>query len=156
MRRIDPATGTVEIDGVRHPLRDTRFPTVDWADPCRLSDAEARCVGELVAAFTQSRALWHHMAFVVSHGQMSLRRDLCAIFHGCVPVDGRGEPLALVVDGEPRCGKPLFDAIEIVVQRAFRKGAAGVAELDRDLVFYLWTGPLSPCFGKDRMATFET
>jgi fructose-1,6-bisphosphatase-3 len=23
-------------------------------------------------------------------------------------------------------------------------------------VFYLWTGPLSPCFGKDKMATFET
>jgi fructose-1,6-bisphosphatase III len=22
-------------------------------------------------------------------------------------------------------------------------------------VFYLWTGPLSPCFGKDKMATFE-
>src|SRR5262249_14595108 len=43
-----------------------------------------------------------------------------------------------------------------VVQRAFRKGAAAVSELDRDLLFYLWTGPLSPCFGKDRMATFET
>jgi fructose-1,6-bisphosphatase-3 len=61
-----------------------------------------------------------------------------------------------VVDGEPRRGKALFDAIEVVVQRAFRNGAAEVAELDRDLVFYLWTGPLSPCFGKDRMATFET
>ena len=23
-------------------------------------------------------------------------------------------------------------------------------------MFYLWIGPLSPCFGKDRMATFET
>jgi fructose-1,6-bisphosphatase-3 len=87
---------------------------------------------------------------------MSLRRDLCAIFHGCVPVDERGEPLAFVIDGEPRRGKPLFDAIEVVVQRAFRKGPAEVAELDRDVIFYLWTGPLSPCFGKDRMATFET
>src|SRR6185295_8446293 len=57
---------------------------------------------------------------------------------------------------EPRRGKALFDAIEVVVQRAFRKGAEGVAETDRDLVFYLWTGPLSPCFGKDRMTTFET
>jgi fructose-1,6-bisphosphatase-3 len=24
------------------------------------------------------------------------------------------------------------------------------------MLYYLWTGPLSPCFGKDRMATFET
>lgn len=156
LRRIDPAAGTVDIDGVRHPLRDTRFPTVDWADPCRLSGGEARCLAELGEAFLHSRALARQMAFVVSHGHMSLRRDRCAIFHGCVPVDARGEPLALVVDGEPRRGKPLFDAIEVVVQRAFRRGAAQVAELDRDLVFYLWTGPLSPCFGKDRMATFET
>lgn len=156
LRRIDPAAGTVDIDGVRYPLRDTRFPTVDWADPCKPSAAEARCLAELTAAFTASRTLWSQMHYVVSHGQMSLRRDLCAIFHGCVPVDDRGELLAMVVDGEPRRGKALMDAIERVVQRAFRQGAAGCAEADRDLIFYLWTGPLSPCFGKDRMATFET
>jgi fructose-1,6-bisphosphatase-3 len=155
LRRIDPAAGTVDIDGRRYPLRDTRFPTIDWAEPCRLTDGEARCLAELTHGFVASRTLATQMAFVVSRGQMALRRDLCAIFHGCVPVDDRGEPLALVVDGEPRRGKALFDAIEVVVQRAFRKGAAA-AELDRDLVFYLWTGPLSPCFGKDRMATFET
>jgi fructose-1,6-bisphosphatase-3 len=155
LRRIDPAAGTVDIDGRRYPLRDTRFPTIDWAEPCRLTDGEARCLAELTRGFVTSRTLATQMAFVVSRGQMALRRDLCAIFHGCVPVDDRGEPLALVVDGEPRRGKALFDAIEVVVQRAFRKGAAA-AELDRDLVFYLWTGPLSPCFGKDRMATFET
>jgi fructose-1,6-bisphosphatase-3 len=76
-----------------------------------------------------------------------------------VPVDERGDPLAFVIDGEPRRGKPLFDAIEVVVQRAFRRGPAapaGMSELDRDLIFCLWTGPVSPCFGKDRMATFET
>ncbi|TMQ13604.1 MAG: fructose-1,6-bisphosphatase [Deltaproteobacteria bacterium] len=155
LRRIDPAAGTVDIDGRRYPLRDTHFPTIDWADPHRLSDGEARCLAELTGSFTASRTLVSQMAFVVSHGQMSLRRDLCAIFHGCVPVDARGELLAMVIDGEPRRGKALFDAIEVVVQRAFRKGPAA-AELDRDLIFYLWTGPLSPCFGKDRMATFET
>jgi fructose-1,6-bisphosphatase-3 len=156
LRRIDPATGTVDIDGARYPLRDTRFPTVDWRDPTRLSDGEARCLAELTRGFTDSRTLWQQMLFVVSRGQMSLRRDLCAIFHGCVPVDTGGEPLAFPVDGEPRRGKALFDALEVVVQRAFRKGADAVSELDRDLLFYLWTGPLSPCFGKDRMATFET
>ena len=156
LRRIDPAAGSIEIDGVRYPLRDTRFPTIDWADPHALSVGEASCLAELTQAFLASRTLWRQMTFVVSRGQMSVRRDLCAIFHGCVPVDDAGTPLAFVVDGEPRAGKAMFEAIERVVQRAFRKGAAAVAELDRDLVFYLWTGPLSPCFGKDRMATFET
>jgi fructose-1,6-bisphosphatase-3 len=148
--------GTVEIDGKRYPLRDTRLPTIDWSDPCKLSDGEARCLDELTRSFLDSRTLWTQMTYVVSHGQMSLRRDLCAIFHGCVPVDDAGEPLAFAIDGEPRRGKALFDAFETVVQRAFRKGAGAVTELDRDLIFYLWTGPLSPCFGKDRMATFET
>ena len=156
LRRIDPETWMVEIDGHRYPLRDTRFPTVDWRDPMKLSVGEERCLAELTRGFVDSRTLWAQMQFVVSRGQMSLRRDLCAIFHGCVPVDDQGEPLAFVVDGQPRRGKALLDAFETVVQRAFRKGAAAVAELDLDLVFYLWTGPLSPCFGKDRMATFET
>jgi len=152
LHKIDPATGTVEIDGKRYPLLDTHFPTVDWADPYKLSADEAKCLARLTQSFLESGPLWKQMSFVASHGQMSLRRDRCAIFHGCVPVDQAGEFLAFVLDGEPRRGKPLFDALENVVHRAFRKRAAD----DLDLVFYLWTGPLSPCFGKDRMATFET
>lgn len=156
LRRIDPATGTIDVDGVRHPLRDTRLPTIDWADPLKLSDAEARCLEALTAAFVASPRLWQHMQYVVGHGHMMVRRDLCAIFHGCVPVDAQGEPLAFAIDGELRRGRALFEAFERVVYRAFRQGAERVSELDRDLLFYLWTGPSSPCFGKDRMATLET
>ncbi|HVV85701.1 MAG TPA: fructose-bisphosphatase class III [Kofleriaceae bacterium] len=152
LHRIDPAAGTVEIDGARHPLVDTRFPTIDWADPYRLSDAEETCIAALEHAFRTSANLWRQMSFVASRGRMMIRRDRCAIFHGCVPVDEAGEPLPFTVDGEPRRGRALFDAIEAVVPRAFRTRAAD----DLDLLFYLWTGPRSPCFGKDKMATFET
>lgn len=156
LRHVDPASGTVLLDGVRHPLRDTRLPTVDWANPHALNDAEARCVDELTRAFTASKRLWQHMAFVTSRGHMSLTRAPCAIFHGCVPVDAAGEPLGFVVDGAEARGVALFAAFERVVRRAFRAGADEVTDDDRDTVFYLWTGPRSPCFGKDRMATFET
>ncbi|HWU86757.1 MAG TPA: fructose-bisphosphatase class III, partial [Kofleriaceae bacterium] len=152
LHRIDPAAGTVEIDGARYPLLDTRLPTIDWSDPYRLSAAEADCLARLTSAFVESGPLWRQMSFVVSHGAMWLRRDRCAIFHGCVPADDRGDFEAFPIDGEPRRGKALLDAFELVVQRAFRKRAAA----DVDLLFYLWTGPRSPCFGKDRMATFET
>ena len=152
LHRIDPAAGTVEIDGVRHPLRDTRLPTIDWSDPYELSAGEAACLARLTSAFVESAPLWRQMSFVASRGAMSLRRDRCAIFHGCVPADDRGELQAFPVDGQPRRGKALLDAFELVVQRAFRKRAAD----DVDLLFYLWTGPRSPCFGKDRMATFES
>jgi fructose-1,6-bisphosphatase-3 len=146
------ANGTVEIDGTRYPLRDTHFPTLDPKQPYVLSAAEQTCLDALTKSFVESHVLWQQMTWVASRGRMWLRRDLCAIFHGCIPCDERGEFLDFIVDGQPRKGRALFDALDAVIHRAFRKRRPA----DVDLVFYLWTGPLSPCFGKDRMATFET
>ena len=151
LHRIDPAAGTITLYGKAYPLRDTKFPTIDWNHPYLLSAGEQRCMAELARSFVASSVLWRQFSFVASHGQMLVQRDRCAIFHGCMPVDEAGNFLELVVDGVPRKGRALFDAIELVVQRAMRKRALA----DIDLVFYLWTGPLSPCFGKDKMATFE-
>jgi fructose-1,6-bisphosphatase-3 len=152
LHRIDPREGTVEIDGKRYPLRDTKLPTIDWSDPYALSPAEQQCFDALRKSFLDSHILWQHMTWLAAHGRMWLRRDLCAIFHGCVPVDDKGEFLAMTIDGVPRAGRALLDAFDTVVHRAVRARDPA----DAELVFYLWTGPLSPCFGKDRMATFET
>ncbi|MFO0737180.1 MAG: fructose-bisphosphatase class III [Labilithrix sp.] len=152
LHRIDPAAGTVTIDGATHPLLDRRFPTIDWQDPYRLSDAEARCIERFQRSFLGSSNLWRDMKFVADHGAMFLARDENVIFHGCMPVDATGEFLSLEVDGEPRKGRMLFEAIERSVRRAFRERKAA----DVDLLYYLWAGARSPCFGKDRMATFET
>ncbi len=152
LERIDPRAGEVEIDGKRHALRDTRLPTIDWNDPYALSPDEATCLARLKQSFVGSSSLWEQMRFVARNGSMWLRRDRCAVFHGCTPVDERGEFLTLVVDGAPHKGRALLEAFERVVQRAFRLQRTE----DVDLLWYLWTGPISPCFGKDRMATFET
>ena len=64
----------------------------------------------------------------------------------------RGEFLPFTIDGAPRAGRALLDAFDVVVHRAIRRRDPD----DIDLVFYLWTVPRSPCFGKDKMATFET
>jgi fructose-1,6-bisphosphatase-3 len=82
---------------------------------------------------------------------MYLRRDDHLIFHACVPVDSRGEFLPLEVDGSLRRGRELFDALERVVVRTLDRPG----ERDRDLMWYLWGGPLSPLFGKDRITTLE-
>ncbi len=152
LHRIDPRAGTIALYGTTYPLLDTRLPTLDWADPYALSAAEQACLAALATSFVGSAVLWRQFSFVAERGQMSLRRDRCAIFHGCVPVDAAGTFLEFPVDGVPRAGKALFDAIELVVQRGLRQRA----EADLDLMFYLWTGPRSPCFGKDKMATFES
>ncbi|MEO8844035.1 MAG: fructose-bisphosphatase class III [Kofleriaceae bacterium] len=151
LRAIDPRAGTVTLYGVTYPLVDTKLPTIDWADPDKLSAGEQACIDALATAFIASPTLWRQWSFVASHAQMSLRRDRCAIFHGCVPVDAAGNFLPFTVDGVPLAGKALFDALGLVIQRGLRKRAMA----DLDTIFYLWTGPLSPCFGKDRMTTFE-
>jgi fructose-1,6-bisphosphatase-3 len=152
VRHLDLAAGTVTIDGASHPLADRRLPTIDATEPARLHPAEQACIDALRAAFLASAPLWRHMTFVARHGAMWLRRDPALVFHGCVPCDDDGRFLELTVDGAPRAGRALFDAIERVVARAFQRQRAE----DVDLFWYLWCGPRSPCFGKDRIATFES
>ena len=151
LHTIDPRTGTVVIDGVTWPLRDARFPTIDPADPYALSPEERACMDRTRQSFLGSRVLWDQMRFLTGRGSMYLKRDDNLIFHGCVPVDAQGEFLPLEIDGRLLKGRALFDALDRVVVRAMHNPD----QRDLDLLWYLWCGPLSPLFGKDRITTFE-
>lgn len=155
LHRIHVQEGTITIDDKIFPLRDTYLPTIDPEDPYRLSPEEQVCMDRLRQSFITSDRLWQHMSFVARRGAMWLRRDQAVIFHGCVPVDESGDFLELEVDGKKVSGRDLFDTLEFKIRSAFRKGAERVG-IDSDWLWYLWTGPQSPMFGKDRMATFET
>jgi fructose-1,6-bisphosphatase-3 len=154
LHRIDRTSGTVEIDGKRYPMLDMNLPTVDAADPYDLSPDEQLCMDRLRASFVSSARLWQHMSFVARRGSLWTSRDDALIFHACVPVDEKGTPLSLAVDGKSLAGRAQYDALDSVIRRAFRKGAAGL-DADADWLWYLWAGPKSPLFGKDKMATFE-
>jgi fructose-1,6-bisphosphatase-3 len=82
---------------------------------------------------------------------MYLQRSDCLIFHGCVPVNENGSFRGLEINGKTVAGKEMFEEIELVVRRALEKSQVR----DLDLLWYLWCGPISPLFGKDRIATFE-
>jgi fructose-1,6-bisphosphatase-3 len=151
LHTLDLKAGTIVVDGVPRPLKDTHFPTFNPADPYALSPEERACMDRTRQSFTHSNILWDHMRFLVGRGAMHLLRDDHLIFHGCVPVDDQGEYLPLVVDGAPRRGRELFDALARVVVRSIDKPT----EKDRDLIYYLWCGPRSPLFGKDRITTLE-
>jgi len=151
LHRIDHKSGTIEIEGVRYPLRDTLFPTIDPANPYELTADERVCMDRLRHSFLSSQKLWEHMKYMVTHGSMYLVRDDHLIFHGCVPCDEKGDFLPAIIDGQPRAGREMFDAIERVVRRALDRRDPQ----DLDLLWYLWSGPRSPLFGKDRIATFE-
>jgi fructose-1,6-bisphosphatase-3 len=154
LHRIDLESGTVEIDGRTHPLLDTHLPTLDPSDPYALSTEERACMERLRQSFVSSSRLWQHMSYVSRRGATWLRRDQALIFHGCVPVDERGEFLSLDVDGQEYAGRALFDALDTLVRRAMNEGAETVGER-ADWLWYLWTGIRSPLFGKNRMSTFE-
>jgi fructose-1,6-bisphosphatase III len=142
----------VVVDGVEYPLLDTRFPTVNPDEPLALSPEEEACMARLRGSFLKSPILWEQMKFLVRVGRMYLVRDRHLIFHGCLPVDEQGRKLSLRVDEEDLSGRPLFDRLNQVVSRAL----VDKRPEDLDLLWYLWGGKLSPLFGKDKMATFET
>ena len=151
LHRINTKAGTVEISGKTFPVLDTKFPTIDWNDPYKLSDEEDACMHRLQKSFLESAVLWEHMRYMVNRGSMYLVRDKHLIFHACVPCDEKGNYLPFAVDGVQYKGKELFDALGTVVLRSIRQKK----QSDLDLLWYLWSGPLSPWFGKDKMATFE-
>lgn len=151
LHRINPKTASVEIDGKQYPMLDMNLPTIDWSDPYRLSPEEQTCVDRLRNSFIESPILWEHMRYVARQGSMYLIRDNHLIFHACVPVDNQGEFLAMQVDGTEYKGRLLFDALERVLHRAVRHQD----QPDLDILWYLWGGPRSPWFGKDKMTTFE-
>lgn len=154
LRRLDLSAGTVEVEGKVHPLLDKHFPTVDPADPCALSPQEERCVRELTELFTSSTRLWQHMQWVARRGAMWKRREDVLIFHACVPVEKDGTPQSVHIDGRNVAGRAMMDAFDNVIRRAFRAGT-DAAQGDLDWLWYLWAGPRSPLFGKDKMTTFE-
>lgn len=151
LHRIDHAAGTIEVDGVRYPLRDRLFPTINPADPYALSPEEKTCLNRVRESFLDSQKLAEHMRYIVGNGSMYLIRDNHLIFHACVPCDARGEFLPMIIDGKPLCGRALFGAVEKLVLRALDRKS----QSDLDQLWYLWSGPLSPLFGKDRITTFE-
>jgi fructose-1,6-bisphosphatase III len=153
LHRIDRARGTVELDGATYPLKDAYLPTIDPAHPYSLSHEEATCLERLRASFLASQKLWNQIRWMTSCGRMHLVREGHLIFHGCVPVDEQGEYSPMVVADRRYHGRALFEAIEREVYRLVE--APPAASKDLDLFWYLWSGPQSPLFGKDRITTLE-
>ena len=150
LHRIDHAAGTIELAGVTYPLKDTHFPTIDPASPYTMSSEEHACLTRIRQSILRSKTLWHQMRWMVSRGRMVLRREQCLIFHGCLPVDAKGEFIDMPINGKMLHGRELFTEIERTIFRMMDG-----ARHEADLLWYLWAGPASPLSGKDKIATFE-
>lgn len=78
------------------------------------------------------------------------------MFHALVPLNEDGSFKAVDFgDGVPRSGKQMFDYIDAEVKRLYFAEPSMRKTHELDLMWYLWCGPDSPLFGKNKMTTFE-
>lgn len=150
--KVDFVGGTVQIGQKTYALRDTAFPTVDPACPAELSDSEKELMTILTNSFLHSEKLRQHIRFLLSKGSMYKICNGNLMFHGCIPMDEQGDFESVETEGGTFSGKALLDEINVLVNRAYFSREDQYA---RDFMWYLWCGPRSPLYGKDKMAFFE-
>lgn len=159
--KTDFRRGVVNIDGVEYELADKNFPTVDPDDPLRLSEDESELVRILASSFHHSARLNTHIKFLYAHGSMYKCVNGNLLYHGCIPLneDGTFKEVKLPFTGEEDvkyCGKSLLDRIGKAVNRAYFAEFGSQEQSEScDFMWYLWCGPDSPLYGKDKMAFFE-
>ena len=153
--KIDYERGTVMLDGIEYELTDTVFPTVDPADPYRLTPEEEDVMQRLEQAFTGCEKLQRHMRFFLDAGSLYKRCNGNLLFHACVPLNADGSLMETEVFGETYKGRALYDVMERYVRAAFDDADPELAKRGRDLLWYMWLGEGSPLFAKSKMATFE-
>ena len=153
--KIDYERGTVMLGGIEYELTDTVFPTVDLADPYRLTPEEEDVMQRLEQAFTVCEKLQRHMRFFLDAGSLYKICNGNLLFHACVPLNADGSLMETEVFGETYKGRALYDVMERYVRAAFDDADPELAKRGRDLLWYMWLGEGSPLFAKSKMATFE-
>ena len=151
--KINYRKGYVEIKGKNYELIDKSFPTIDPRNPYELTDEEKEIIERLKISFLESEKLQNHVNFLYANGHVYKKFNENLLFHGCIPMTEKGEFDYIDVGGKVLAGKELLDYITNIAHRGFYDKDAN--QDDFDFMWYLWCGPKSPLFGKDKAATFE-
>ncbi len=156
LHRIDYENRTVEVDGKTYPINDVDFPTIDREKPYELTQEELEVMDRLRQAFENSDKLQSHVRFLFSKGSMYKIYNSNLLYHGCVPMDEEGNFSKVNVFGKEYSGKGLYDVLDAYARKGYySKQDISEKKKGQDILWYIWTGPNSPVFGKDKMTTFE-
>lgn len=152
--KIDYENKTVTIDGKVYDMLDTNFPTVDPENPYALTTEERNVMHKLRSSFLSCDKLQRHIKLLFSKGSMYKIYNSNLLYHGCIPLNDDGSMMQCKLDGEFLFGRAYIDKIETIINEVYyTKGSTPMNKLD--YIWYLWSGPKSPLFGKNKMATFE-
>lgn len=156
MDKIDYEQGTINILGSTYQLNDTSFPTVLPSSPFVLSEDEQELMDKLRLAFYHSQKLQEHVQTLYAKGSLYLGCNGNLLFHGCVPSESDGSFTTVTFQGKSYSGKSYFDYADAMARAGyFLPWDSEERTRALDFMWYLWCGPHSPLFGKDRMTTFE-
>jgi hypothetical protein len=107
-------------------------------------------------SFRASEKLRRHIDCLLSRGGMYKVSNSNLMFHGSVPLDADGQLKEVEIEGKLYKGQELMQKIDRIVRNAFNTElSAEKRRFSTDYMWYLWCGPDSPLFDKDKMATFE-
>lgn len=156
LHHIDFDRKVMVLDGKDYEMVECNFPTVDPADPYKLTDEEADIVNKLHHSFTHSEKLHKHMKCLFRYGCMYNVCNSNLLFHASMPLNEDGTLKDIEIQGKTYKGKALLDRVGQLVRTAY------FAEPDDknkafalDYIWYLWCGKNSPAFDKSKMASFE-
>lgn len=153
---IDLEKGVINLPEGRFNLIDSNFPTIDPADPYRLSSEEEDIVNKLVHSFLVSDKLQSHIRVMISHGAIYGVYNGNLLYHASMPLNQDGTLREVAIAGETFTGKKLFERVNTLVRAAFNDDSdSDEKSFAVDYFWYLWCGPDSPLFDKSKMATFE-
>ena len=159
--KIDFEKGTVRLrnenEGELHDYKmlDMDFPTIDPGNPFALTEEESKVMARLQQAFMQCEKLQRHVRFLYAKGGLYKIYNGNLLYHGCVPMNEDGSFASVNIYGKQYSGKALYDILEYYARRGYYSKDNGERAAGQDMMWYIWTGPGSPVFGKEKMATFE-
>ncbi|MGG5317109.1 fructose-1,6-bisphosphatase [Enterococcus sp. AZ072] len=150
--QINFKSNTIKLGKDTYPLQGSCFKTVQ-KDPYALTQQEYYVVDMLMASFQMSVKMQEHMNFLLDKGSMYLVYNQHLLFHGCIPLDEKGNFLPLKVGKDLYEGKGLLEFFENQIRLGCNDQSTDNPHAD--WIWYCWTGKISPQFGKSAMTTFE-
>lgn len=154
--KINYEDKTVTIEGIPYEMNDVEFPTVNPKNPYALTPEEEQVMERLRQAFVKCEKLQAHVRFLFSQGSLYKVYNSNLLYHGCVPMDEKGNFSELTIDGVKYSGKALYDVLDNYARKGYySRNNPAEMQKGQDMIWYIWTGPMSPVFGKDKMTTFE-
>ena len=156
LHHIDFDRKVFVYEGKEYAMRECYFPTLDPADPYRLTEEEQEVVSKLHKSFTSSEKLRTHMKCLFRYGCMYNVCNSNLLFHASMPLNADGTFKEIDILGKKYKGKGLLNRVGQLVRTAYfgdKENPEKVFALD--YIWYLWCGKDSPAFDKSKMATFE-